>query len=299
MLTVLRHLVGAWGLVTADARMTPTVLVVGAQRSGSTTLFRLLSEHPQLVRPTSVKGTGYFDDQHHRGPRWYRAHFPLRAVARLRERRLGLPPGSVRAFEISGYYLVHPLAADRIARELPDAEVVALVRDPAERALSAHRHEQRRGFEALPFEEALDREEERTAGEVDRLAADPSATSPALRHHAYLARGRYAEQLQRFVDALGPDRVHVVDAGDFFADPREELRRLARCLGLREWTPSVVERWNPTSGDPLDPALRARLAQHFAGPDAALARLTGRTPSWRRRLGETEVDGGAAPDSAQ
>lgn len=274
--------------------MTPSVLVVGAQRSGSTTLFRLLSEHPEMVRPTSVKGTGYFDDQHHRGRRWYRAHFPLRAVARLRERRLGLPAGSVRAFEISGYYLLHPLAAERVARELPGAQVVALLRDPAERALSAHRHEQRRGFEDLPFEEALDREEERTGGEVARLAADPAATSETLRHHAYLARGRYAEQLQRFVDALGADRVHVVDADEFFADPAAQMLELERALGLREWTPPVVERWNPTSGDPLDPGLRRRLDDYFAEHDEALARLTGRTPSWRRSEragGGTEASG--------
>lgn len=287
----LRRVVGVWGLVTADARMTPAVLVVGAQRSGTTTLFRLLSEHPQLMRPTSKKGTGYFDDEHHRGPRWYRAHFPLRALARRRERRLGLPADSVRTFEVSGFYLVHPLAAERIARELPGVQVVALLRDPVDRALSAHRHESRRGYEDLPFAEAVAREPERTAGEIERLGSEPGATSEALRHHAYLARGRYAEQLRRFVDALGPDRVHVVDADDFFADPVGEVLRLEQALGLQEWRPTFVDQWNPTSGEALGPAERAELAEYFEPHDEALEELTGRRPAWRRA-----APPGPAPD---
>ncbi len=262
--------------------MTPSVLVIGAQRSGSTTLFRLLSAHPQMLRPTTVKGTGYFDDEHHRGARWYRSHFPLRWSARRRERRLGLPAGTVRTFEISGFYLVHPLAAQRIARELPGVQVVAMLRDPAERAHSAYRHEAHRGFENLSFDAALAGEPGRTKGEQQRLAADPSARSDALRHHAYLGRGHYAEQLQRFVAALGADRVHVVDADDFFADPGGELRVLERALGLAEWTPPSVERWNPAPGAPLEPGLRGRIEAYFAPHDEALARLTGRTPSWRR-----------------
>lgn len=279
---LLRRMVMRWGLLTVRARMTPSVLVVGAQRSGSTTLFRLLSEHPEMLRPTSMKGTGYFDDQHHRGPRWYQSHFPLRAVARRRERRLGLPVGAMRTFEVSGFYLVHPLAADRIAAELPGVHVVALLRDPVERAHSAYRHEYVRGFEELSFEEALAQEEARTAGEVERLAADPEARSDVLRHHAYLGRGRYAEQLQRFVDALGADRVHVVDADDFFADPVAQMQALEHDLGLRAWTPPSVERWNRAAGAPLDPTLREQLSTYFAASDDALAQMTGRVPSWRR-----------------
>ncbi len=278
----LRRLVGGWGRLTADARMTPSVLVVGAQRSGSTTLFRMLSEHPELLRPTSVKGTGYFDDWHHHGLRWYRSHFPLRSAARLRERRHGLPTGSVRAFEISGFYLLHPRAADRIARELPGVQVVAMLRDPVDRAHSAYRHEHARGFEDLTFAEALDREDERTRGELERLAADPTARSEALRHHAYRGRGHYADQLRRFVEALGPDRVHVIDADDFFADPTGELLALEKALGLSPWTPPSVERWNPAPPASIAPDVRAELDAHFAPHDEELARLTGRVPSWRR-----------------
>ncbi|MBC9733453.1 sulfotransferase [Nocardioides sp. zg-578] len=256
--------------------MVPDIIVVGAQRAGTTTMFRLLSEHPDLVRPTATKGTSYFDDEYHRGPRWYRAHFPLGPLARLAR-----PGRRLRTFECGGYYLFHPLAADRIARDLPGAHVVVLVRDPVERARSAHRHELARGFESLPFDAALRAEERRLAGEQERLATEPRSTSFEHRHHAYLGRGRYGEQVERFVSALGPDRVHVVDADRFFADPVPQFAALQRRLGLSTWVPAAVERWNARPADPLPPDEHADLLTHFADSDAQLARHLDQAPSWR------------------
>lgn len=260
-----------WGWVTADLRPPPEIVVVGAQRAGTTTLFRLLSDHPQLRRPTVDKGTGYFDDGYGHGRRWYRAHFPLR-IAGTRRRA---------AFECSGYYLFHPLAADRIARDLPDAQVVVMVRDPVARAHSAHRHERARGFEELPFAEAVAKEAVRTAGTAEALVADPRTRSFAHRHHCYLQRGEYALQIQRFVDALGPDRVHVVDADALFADPVSEWVDLQRRLGLDVHRPETVGRWNERPGAPLPHDLQRSLRDHFVEHDAALERLMGRRPTWR------------------
>lgn len=260
-----------WGWLTADLRPPPEVLVVGAQRSGTTTLFRMLSEHPQLRRPTVDKGTGYFDDGYAHGARWYRAHFPLR-------RR----NGSRLAFEASGYYLFHPEAAARIARELPGARVVVMVRDPVERAYSAYRHEVARGFENLSFAEALAAERRRQAEAVRSSQARSRAASFSDRHHSYVQRGQYAEQIERFVEALGPDRVHVIDAGLFFADPRSVFADLQRWLGLAEHHPEDVGRWNERPGPPLPAHLEHQLRTHFEEHDAALARLLDHPPSWRR-----------------
>ncbi|MBM7518322.1 sulfotransferase family protein [Nocardioides nitrophenolicus] len=261
-----------WGWLTADLREEPGVIVVGAQRAGTTTLFRLLSEHPRLCRPTVDKGTGYFDDGYAHGRRWYRAHFPLRRPGRWRR----------TSFECSGYYLFHPLAAARIARDLPGVQVVAMVRDPVARAHSAHRHELARGFETLSFADAVEREEQRTADATALLAADPGAVSFAHRHHAYLQRGEYAAQLRRFVAALGPDRVHVVEADELFADPVPVYVDLQRRLGLPVHRPERVGRWNERPGAPLPPELEERLRRHYDDHDASLAELLGRVPSWRK-----------------
>jgi hypothetical protein len=255
----------------------PEVLVIGAQRSGTTTLYRVMSDHPDLVRPTFSKGIGYFDVNYDRGERWYRGHFPLRPVARTRH------GGSLPvAFESSGYYSFHPLAAGRIARDLPGVKVVMMVRDPVERAHSAYKHEFARGFETESFADAVALESQRLAGEVERMLEDPTYTSFEHRHHAYVGRGEYSTQVERFHRELGADRVHVVDADDFFADPVTQLEELTSWLGLSPWTPSTVEQWNARPGDAMTDQLRAELRQHFEPFDRRLEELTGRVPSWRR-----------------
>lgn len=262
------------GRATAQWRTQPDFLVIGAQRSGTTTLFRLLSQHPQVLRPTLSKGVGYFDTEYHRGARWYAAHFPLRLTAR----RHGT---GTQVFESSGYYAFHPLAARRIAADLPGVKVVMMVRDPVERAYSAHSHELARGFEREDFETALALEPRRTAGESERLAVDQDYSSHAHRHHAYLARGRYAEQLDRFAEHLGRDRVYVMDAHRFFAEPADELGDLLEWLGLARVAPRDVVRENARTRAPMPAELRARLSEYFAPYDAALADWLGRPPSWR------------------
>jgi hypothetical protein len=266
----LRRAVLEWGRATARWRMQPAFLVIGAQRAGTTTLFRLLGEHPSVVRPTVTKGIGYFDVGYRHGPRWYAAHFPLRW------RR-----GGQVTFESSGYYSFHPLAAGRIAADLPGVKVVLMVRDPVDRAYSAHSHEVARGFEDLDFEAALAAEPARLDGASEWLAEHPEAEHAEHRHHAYLARGRYAEQLDRFAAALGRDRVRAVDFDRFVDSPGEELQQLFAWLGLPDWQPERVGHENARSRSPLAPELRASLMAQFEEWDARLEPFLGHRPSWR------------------
>lgn len=267
----------AMGRATAPARMLPSFLVIGAQRSGTTSLYKLLTGHPQVVRPAFQKGIGYFDLNYSRGMRWYRGHFPVAVGAWARTRRTGPP----LTFESSGYYAFHPLAAERIAQDLPDVKLILMVRDPVERAFSAHAHETARGFEDEPFAEAIALEAERLAGEEDRLIADPAYQSFHHRHHAYVSRGRYIEQIERFERSGLGGSLLVVDADAFFADPVAQFHRIQDWLGLVRWTPETVGKLNPRHRDPMDPSLRATLSREFEALDARLVRYLGSVPTWR------------------
>ena len=77
-----KRAVRTYGLATAPRRAHPDFLLVGAKRGGTTSLWRYLSEHPDVLdlfpRPEKLKGMYYFDEQFGRGDRWYRSHFPMR-----------------------------------------------------------------------------------------------------------------------------------------------------------------------------------------------------------------------------
>jgi hypothetical protein len=265
------------GAATAPARALPDFLICGAQRAGTTSLFKALSQHPAATGPTLRKGVHYFDTGYRGGPDRYRAYFPTRA--RLRARG-GRP--RVRAFESSPYYLFHPLAAERIARDLPGVRVVVILRDPVERAYSAHAHESARGFEDQPFEKALDLEPQRLAGEEERLAADPDYRSHAHQHHAYAARGRYVDQLVRMERHLGRERMHVVDHADLFDGTPSALAEIERFLDLPPGPGVSPGRHNARGRERMPESLREALSERFADSDARLAAWWGRTPSWRR-----------------
>jgi len=267
------------GRLTHRARMLPAFLIVGAQRSGTTSMYRTLSQHPAVVKAVWHKGVHYFDTDYARGLGWYQAHFPLRSRARRATRGTGTAPVT---FESSPYYMFHPLAAERISRDLPGVKLLVLLRDPVERAYSAHAHELARGYETEPFARALELEPSRLAGEVERIMADPGYVSHAHQHQAYRARGQYVEQLERLAGRFGRDRIHVVDSSDFFTEPEPAYKAVLDFLGLPQLGDPAFERHNARPRSPLPDELRAALTEHFRPYDERLASWLGWEPSWRR-----------------
>lgn len=263
-----------WGRALASRRAVPDFLVLGAQRSGSTSLYRLLSNHPDVTWPALVKSPHWLDANYDRDESWYRSHFPLRAELDRHD-----PPRSTG--EAAPYLLYHPAVPGRIARHLPDVRSVAILRDPVTRAWSHYQHELARGKETLGFAEALDAEDERIAPELPHLD-EPGFVGPHHRRHGYVRRGLYAEQLQRHLDVVGPDRLLVLFTDELKREPQATFDRLCDFLGLRRIELDMPSRHHTRDYDELDPAIRARLEERFAGPDRDLAELLGRPVPWTR-----------------
>lgn len=274
-----RRMAGRWGSVTSDLRMVPTFVLAGAQRAGTTSLYRALMSHPLIYSAAFHKGVNYFDVNYDRGMRWYRGRFPMRATATARSLRT---PGTPITFDASGYYMFHPLAAARMAEDLPEVKVITMLRDPIERAHSAHKHELARGFETEPFERAIELEDSRLTGEIERMRAEPGYYSFTHRHHAYLRRGQYAEQLLRLRDHLSRDQILMVESENFFQTPEQEYTRILDFLGLPHVMPDRFDRYNGRVRAPMDESMRLHLQDHFAPHDDALAELLGHEPAWRR-----------------
>ena len=277
--TAIRRGEGVWTRATAGLRDLPDFLILGAQRAGTTSLYKYLVEHPAIAAPPLGKGAHFFDTDFHRGPDWYRGHFPTRIrkqYVRARSRTRAVTG------EGSPYYLFHPLVPARVAGLLPGAKLIALLRDPVERAYSQHQHERARGFEHLSFEEAIEREPERLAGEVERMEADNSYRSFSHQHHSYLARGLYAEQLERWYQHFPREQVLVLPSEDFFADPDRVYRVVLGFLGVPSLSLGEYETFNPRDYADMGEAMRRRLREHFREPNERLYALLGRDLGWPR-----------------
>ena len=202
----------AWrGLRLAAARVDPReralpdFVVIGAQKAGTSSLYGQLSAHPSVV-PAVRKEVHFFD----RAPAplgHYRAWFPRRAVLD----RLTARTGQGITGEATPFYLCHPAVPARMRAVLPDVRLIAVLRDPVARAISGYHHAVRVGDETRSIEVALD------PSAVDEPAPEPDAAwydAPdcPLRLHGYLARGRYAEQLERWFAVYPREQVLVIDS---------------------------------------------------------------------------------------
>ena len=273
----------SYGRLTAPARLNPSFLICGGQRCGTTSLYRALAAHPVVLKAVLHKGVHYFDLDYHRGPSWYRGHFPLRSTGEKLQAKYGSP---AQAFESSPYYMYHPQVAARIARDLPEVKLIVLVRDPVERAYSQHAHEVARGFEReRDFSSALALEPARLHRQEDRLATDPAYYSFDHQHHAYRARGEYARYLMGITRHVARERVHVLESERFFTEPEQVYDEVLAFLNLPlNLGRPAFERHNarPRTTD-MDPRIRRDLTAHFTPHDEALQAWLGRMPIWRRR----------------
>lgn len=277
-----RAAIRGYGVATSWLRRGPDFLLIGAKRGGSTSLYFALLEHPQILplfpgarflpKDNHTKGVHYFDTHHPRGNAWYRSHFP--ATPRRRGKLVG---------EGSPYYLFHPLAAERAAREAADARILLIVRDPVERAFSHYRERRRENAEPLAtFEEALAAEAGRLAGEEERIVAEPGYVSYAHEQESYRAQGEYAPHLRRWLKYFPAERVHVLVAEEFYAAPQRACDGVAEFLGL---TPAPLPAaaghpWNASPNRDLLPATRVALQRHYAPFNAELSELLGRELPW-------------------
>jgi hypothetical protein len=262
---------------TRRFRELPDFLIIGAQRCGTTSMYRYLERHPAVAPAVLRKGVHYFDVNYTRGDAWYVSHFPSRRYKQMRSRWSGEP---VITGEGSPYYLFHPAVPSRVAASLPNVRVIAMLRDPVSRAYSHYQHEVARGFERLPFEEALESEEARLAGESERLSADPGAISFHHQHHSYVARGRYAEQLRRWMAHLPPERILTIDCGDFFAHPERAYRQVLGFLGLSDRRLREYPALNSHRYDGMSTKARDFLEAVFDEPNRELTTVLGRALSW-------------------
>ncbi len=264
--------------LTAGARPLPEFLIVGTQRGGTTSLHHYLTQHPGVLPARLTKGVHWFDEAFDRPESWYRANFPTTLARRRAARRLGYQPVTG---ESSPYYLFHPHVPARIASVMPEARLVAVLRDPVARAWSHYQHNVARGMEDLTFADALDAEPARLAGAEERLA-EPNAVDLGHRRGSYVARGRYLEQLERCWAELGKDQVLVLFTEDLDRDPGPTLERAWTFLGLPAAPPPAARRWNQQPPADLPDGTRERLEAAFAEPDRLLAGRLGVDLPWRR-----------------
>ncbi len=196
----------------SDSEQYPDFFIVGAQRSGTTSLYEYLRAHPRVFM-SAHKEPHFFSHDRVRMDRDLYFTSEAEYLKLFASAQAGQRVG-----EASPSYLWHPDAAQRIHAERPHAKIIVILRNPIERAYSQYRMDLADGLAPISFPEAVQREYEHG----DKVYGTG---------HLYVELGLYAAQVARYVGIFGRERVLLLSFRDW-ASGRNVLRRVAQFLEI-------------------------------------------------------------------
>ncbi len=269
----------------------PSVMILGAQKSGTSAIAAYLNRHPQ-VRLADRKELNHFnvDARYAKGLAGYHARFPL---------PFQMPKNGI-AIDATSAHLYGQAVPARIHEYDPSTRLIAMVRDPVKRAYSQwnmyrNLNETRHGRADLAM--LMDRLNHDSAAWVRRLLGGelPSfadaveeemalmETSNPPAEPSFLRRGLYLEQIQRYLEYFPRDQLHVIHMADMRHNAAGVMDEVTNFLGLQpmDWAaqqfPQVHAR---PYAEPMPKETEVRLRAFFAEPDARLFEFLGRGPLW-------------------
>ncbi|MGD8486343.1 MAG: sulfotransferase [Chloroflexota bacterium] len=261
------------GRLLGRTHLLPDFVIIGAARSGTTHLLGQLNAHPNVLAGPAE--THFFDTHRYTyGIGWYRLRFPTNK-ARRRLYREGLHP--VLTGESSPSYLSHPNVPARLARALPQARLLVLLRDPAVRAASHWAWCLRQCGETRSFRQAVEAEigpPGDTAG--IRVPVDKRVNDPLV-----VRRGIYQPQLERWRTHFPDDQLMVIQSEHWFRDPPGVMAQVCNYLELprRDHLPRVMRNRNKPH-QPFDEDVIARLREFYRPYNEELAAYLGMELDW-------------------
>ncbi|WP_428304430.1 sulfotransferase domain-containing protein [Lacipirellula sp.] len=273
-----------------NAKRLPTVLIIGAQKAGTSALFSYLAQHPRMA-PSREKELDFFgsDFMYTKGMDWYFSNWDEKQAH-----------GKLR-FEASPQYLAAPVACGRIRETFPKVKLIVTLRDPVERAYSSWRM-YRQQLEYDPdFYHRLHRERyapDQLVNEFPRLDEEFEDFDFAIRREAeFMSRnqhltcsllylGLYAQQLRRYIDAFSSSQLLVLDSEDLKLNRTATLNRVLEFLGMPAWDWSqanLADVFVGKSASQMPPQSRAFLENFYRESNRQLAEMLPQPPRFVER----------------
>ena len=245
----------------------PNFIVLGTQKGGTTTLHQLLSRHPDIFLPHQ-KEVHYFSLNDHESLSWYSSNYQEATGYQL-------------CGDITPYYLFHPRCPHGIHEALPQVKLIALLRDPVERAISHFFHAKRHGFEPLDLEAALAAEPTRLA-DAQAALQQPGSVHFSHQKHSYVSRSRYEEQLKHYEALFPNEQILVCRSEDLFSNMQSCLDRITHYLGVAPLFAPEATQANAGRGEAaqLSNAVRDQLKRTLAPTAAAIRARYGFDWGW-------------------
>ena len=209
--------------ITASNRVLPNFIIAGTVRSGTTSLYYNICEHPSVL-PADYDEIGFFDSNYHLGINWYRSMFPTQKhMNEIKEKT-----GNSITGEDTPFYFWKKEAAERILKDLTNTKIIIIFRNPVDRAYSNYKLGVRFDSENLTFENAIEEEIEFLEKNTFRESIE--------RKRSYLTKGLYYNQIKIWFDIFPRKQIHILSTEEMQKDPQKSLSKIYKFLDISEYT---------------------------------------------------------------
>lgn len=226
----------------------PDFLIIGVTKCGTTSLYKWMTEHPN-IHGRKTKEIHYFDHNYGRGNLWYSKHFSSKKVSQL------------SGEATPGYFWKHG-CVERIARWCPSSKLILICRNPVKRTISEYFRLRRLGQERLPFDQAIKRKKT---------------------FRRYIGASCYSEHLTQWLKHYPRSQMHIMFLEELAKNPEEELNKIFRFLGLKDFKLKSYEVKNKASYDmsKIKPETISFLEEFYKPYNKKLEKLLKRKLPWQ------------------
>jgi len=260
--------------ITASSRVLPDFIIIGTARSGTTSLFYNICEHPCVI-PAAYDEIGFFDSNYHLGLNWYRSMFPTKKHMEKVKKNT--------EFAITGedtpFYIWSPTVAKRILKIIPNVKLIVLFRNPVDRAYSNYHLGVRAGSENLSFEDAIQ-------SELDRLKNSEIESDDDVKKYtiprSYIAKGFYSDQLKIWLKLFKSEQLLITSTEDFESNTENILNKIYDFLEIPQINLKNLEKHKVASYPPMKDETRKFLVDLYKTHNEKLFEMIGKDFDWNK-----------------
>ncbi len=253
--------------ITSSSRVLPDFIIIGTVRSGTTSLYYNICEHPSVL-PADYDEIGFFDSNYELGLEWYRSMFPTQKQMKELEQNSGLAITG----EDTPFYFWKKEVVERISEILPNVKLIGIFRNPIDRAYSNYNLGIRKNTEKMTFVEAIDEEEDFLKNHSFREAVE--------RKRSYISKGMYSKQMKLWLEIFSKKQIHILSTEEMKKDPQSTLEKVFKFLEISDYTIKSPQKEKVETYEKMSLEVRERLSEFYKPYNEEFFQIIGKRFDW-------------------
>ena len=259
--------------LSSPFRVLPECFVIGVVRSGTTSLYHYLGQHP-CISSSAYDEIGYFDNNYHLGVNWYKSLFPTKFT----KNKIIKKHGKFLTYDVTPFYIYNSLVARRILASFPRAKIISNLRNPIDRAYSNYILMYQDGDTTKTFEEMIQIAMDEIEKNKSKLNDEVYAADTFYQN--ILARGFYADQLKIWFEKFQKKQILIIPSEDLALKPDQVLTKVFEFLDLPYFKIKDFTRQNKREYHPMKDETRKLLVEFYKPYNKKLFDMLGSKFDW-------------------